>query len=155
MRAWSKNRSCGHTTSLVFRRPMLNEKRSGTLQGIQTNVLFRRWTKSVQTFLLWRMWRKCQQVSWLSTTARCLKFTQNVPFEFLNFGTFHQFCLIKTDLSGNTIWPQASGFQKLAKMDHFWHFQLTFVHSKCKRSSLRSQCWMRLFLWFSNTVLTF
>ena len=33
-------------------------------------------------------------------------------------------------------------------MDHFWHF----VHSKCKRSSLRSQCWMRLFLWFSNTV---
>ena len=29
---------------------------------------------------------------------------------------------------------------------------LTFVHSKCKRSSLRSQCWMRLFLWFSNTV---
>ena len=29
---------------------------------------------------------------------------------------------------------------------------LSFVHSKCKRSSLRSQCWMRLFLWFSNTV---
>ena len=24
---------------------------------------------------------------------------------------------------------------------------------KCKRSSLRSQCWMRHFLWFSNTVL--
>ena len=31
--------------------------------------------------------------------------------------------------------------------------KLTFVHSKCKRSSLRSQCWMRLFLWFSNTVI--
>ena len=29
---------------------------------------------------------------------------------------------IKTDLSGNTVWSQASGFQKLAKMDHFWHF---------------------------------
>ena len=26
------------------------------------------------------------------------------------------------------------------------------VHSKCKRSSLRSQCRMRLFLWLSNTV---
>ena len=25
--------------------------------------------------------------------------------------------------------------------------------STCKRSSLRSQSWMRLFLWFSNTVL--
>ena len=32
------------------------------------------------------------------------------------------FCPIKTDLSGNTVWPQASGFQKIAKMDHFWHF---------------------------------
>ena len=29
---------------------------------------------------------------------------------------------------------------------------LSFIHSKCKRSSLRSQCWMRLFLRFSNTV---
>ena len=33
----------------------------------------------------------------------------------------NNFCPIKTDLSGNTVW-QASGFQKLAKMDHFWHF---------------------------------
>ena len=36
----------------------------------------------------------------------------------------------------------------------FWHFYWNFWHSKCKRSSLRSQCWMGLFLWFSNTVLT-
>ena len=36
---------------------------------------------------------------------------------------------------------------------HFWYFWLIFVDSKCKRSLLRSQCWMRLFLWFSNTVL--
>ena len=50
------------------------------------------------------------------------------------------------DLSGNTVWPKVSGFQKLLKLT-------TFVHSKCKRSSLRSQCWMRLFLWFSNTVV--
>ena len=28
----------------------------------------------------------------------------------------------------------------------------TVVHSNCKRSSLRSQCWMRLFGQFSNTV---
>ena len=71
-------------------------------------------------------------------------------FDILAFST--NFCPIKTDLSGNTVWPQASDFQKLAKMDHFWHFLLTFIHSKCKCSSLRSQCWMRLFLWFSNTV---
>ena len=30
-------------------------------------------------------------------------------------------------------------FSKLTKMDHFWHFWLTFDHTKCKRSSLRSQ----------------
>ena len=71
-------------------------------------------------------------------------------FGILEF--FTNFCPIKIDLPGNTVWPQASGFQKLAKIDIFWHFLLTFVHSKCKRSSLRSQCWMRLFLWFSNTV---
>ena len=37
------------------------------------------------------------------------------------------------------------------KIGHFWHFWWPFFHSYCKRSSLRSQCWMRLFLWFSNT----
>ena len=35
----------------------------------------------------------------------------------------------------------------------FGNFYWTFVHSKCKRSSLRSPCWMILFMWFSNTVL--
>ena len=30
--------------------------------------------------------------------------------------------------------------------------QSTFVNSHCKRSSLRSQWWMILFLWFSNPV---
>ena len=28
-------------------------------------------------------------------------------------------------------------------------FKINFVHSKCKRGSHHSQCWMRLFLWFS------
>ena len=32
---------------------------------------------------------------------------------------------------------------------------MNFCHSKCKRSSLRSQCWMRLFLLFSTTVQFF
>ena len=61
-------------------------------------------------------------------------------------------CLIKSDMSGNAVWPQAAYFQNFAKMDNCWHFLLTFLHSKCRHSSLRSQCWMRLFLWFSNTV---
>ena len=37
-------------------------------------------------------------------------------------------------------------------MDNYWHFQFTFVNSKCKRSSLLQQWCMILFLQFSNTV---
>ena len=36
-------------------------------------------------------------------SAHCLKITQNVAYEFLNFGIFTNFCPIKTDLSGNTV----------------------------------------------------
>ena len=57
----------------------------------------------------------------------------HLNFSMLAFST--SFYPIKSDLSGNSIWPQT----------FFWHFQSTFVHSKCKRSSLRSQWWMRLF----------
>ena len=34
----------------------------------------------------------------------------------INFGP------IKNYLSGNTVWSQASVFQKVANIDHFWHF---------------------------------
>ena len=44
----------------------------------------------------------------------------HLDFLILVFST--NFCPIKTDLSGNNVWLQASGFQKLAKMDQFWHF---------------------------------
>ena len=49
----------------------------------------------------------------------------DLSFSILAFST--NFFPIKIDLSGNTVWPQASDFQKLAKMDQFWHFKLTFV----------------------------
>ena len=48
----------------------------------------------------------------------------HLNFWILAFST--NFCPIKTDLSGNTVWPQASGFQKLAKMDHFLAFLINF-----------------------------
>ena len=38
----------------------------------------------------------------------------------LNFGISTNICPIKNDLSGNTVWPQASGFQKLVKIDYFF-----------------------------------
>ena len=42
--------------------------------------------------------------------------------QFFNFGISTNFCPIKSDLSGFTVWPQASYFQKLAKIAHFWPF---------------------------------
>ena len=86
----------------------------------------------------------------LGTFPHCLKITQNVSFaNFSILAFFHQFlspfkidlsgntfgnsskcpflaftiifCLIKIDLSGNTVWPQASVFQKLAKTDLLWN----------------------------------
>ena len=62
--------------------------------------------------------------------AQCLKITQNVSFEFFNFSIFTNFCPIKVNMSGNTVWPQASGFQKLAKwtilafLVNFWPLKM-------------------------------
>ena len=41
-------------------------------------------------------------------------------FSIVAFST--NFCPTKTDLSGNTVWPQASRFQKLAKLSIFGIF---------------------------------
>ena len=43
-------------------------------------------------------------------------------FRYVFLAFFTNFWPIKTDLSGSSVWPQASRFQKLAKMNHFWHF---------------------------------
>ena len=51
---------------------------------------------------------------------KLLKMSHLNFFLILAFST--NFCPIKTDLSGNTVWPQASGFQKVAKMDHLGIF---------------------------------
>ena len=58
----------------------------------------------------------------ITEQAQCLKITKNVAFEFFILAFSTNFRPNKSDLSGNTVWPQASGFQKLAKMDHFCHF---------------------------------
>ena len=50
---------------------------------------------------------------------KCIKMS-HMNFSIWAFSSI--FCSIKGDMSGNTVWPQASGFQKLAKLDHFWHF---------------------------------
>ena len=66
----------------------------------------------------------------------------HLHFSILAFST--NFCPIKIDLSGNTVWPQASRFQKLAQMSIFGIFK-----NFCPLTMLK----MRLFRRFSNTVI--
>ena len=40
----------------------------------------------------------------LGKFLRCLKITKNVSFEFYNYDILTNFCLLKVDLSGNTVW---------------------------------------------------
>ena len=64
----------------------------------------------------------------------------------------NNFCPIKIDLSGSTVWPQASGFQKLAKLTIFGIFdELLFTQNVNVAHFARNVEW-DLFLWFSNTV---
>ena len=55
----------------------------------------------------------------------------------------------------HSVWksPKMSHFWFFAKMDHFGHSSWTFVRSKCKGSSLRWQCWMRLWGRFSHNMV--
>ena len=70
--------------------------------------------------------------------AQCFKITQNVALSI--------FCLV-------TLFNRKLKVVKnLQKRVILWTFIQLSIHSKCKRSSLRFQYWMRFFLWFSNTV---
>ena len=64
-------------------------------------------------------------------------------FEFWHFPPI--FVLLKLACLVTLFDRQLQLFKNSPNWPFFWHFQLTFVHSKWKRSSLRLQCWMRLF----------
>ena len=72
--------------------------------------------------LLWSV-RKQQPKNWINPHFYP---THNV-WKLLKMSHFNlefliTFCLIKSDLSGSTVWPQALGFQKLAKIERFGTF---------------------------------
>ena len=48
-----------------------------------------------------------QKIEKKNTQSQCLKNPQNVSFDLAT-----NVCPIKSDMSGNTVWQQASGFQK-------------------------------------------
>ena len=95
--------------------------------------------------LHWKKWIWIES-TWSHVAHIVWKLLKMLHLKFSIFAFLIIFCPIKIDLSGNTVWPQASGRQKLATVANW----LTFVHSKCNRNSLRSQCWMRLFCDFQT-----
>ena len=58
-------------------------------------------------------------VLFILTISQCLKITQNIAYEFFNLGISINFCPIEIGLSGSTVWPQASIFQNIAKLNNF------------------------------------
>ena len=86
--------------------------RSGLKLGLEQDLIM---FCCLTTFILLKF-KVCQFLKMFENYSKCPIWI----FEFWHFPPF--FVPIKTDLSGNTVWPQASGFQKLAKIDLFWHF---------------------------------
>ena len=81
------------------------------------------------------------------TSARCLKITQNVAFEFWPFSSI--FVLLKLTCLVTLFDRKLQVFKNSPK----WTFCFAFLISFCPlKMSLCSQCWMRLRLWFSNTM---
>ena len=71
----------------------------------------------------------------VKSQSRCLKITENVSFEFCNFGIFNQFLSCQNWPVWQHCLTLSFRFSKTRQIGHFWHF----VDSKCKRCSLRSQ----------------
>ena len=92
---------------------------------LATLTLFLRLSNTVNSFKI------IKKVSILG--SHCLKITQYVAFEFLNFSISHQFP------SGNTVWPQLQVIKNSPNWTIYWHFYWTFVYQKCNSSSLHSQ----------------
>ena len=72
-------------------------------------------------------------------------------FQFWHFPP--KFVLLKSTCLVTLFDCKFEVFKNWPKWIKFGFFYWTFVHSKCKHSSLCSKFWMRLFLWFSTTVM--
>ena len=73
---------------------------------------------------MWTMWQNSNEWNSIAKVTTITLF-ENYPkclIWIFQFWHFPPILFINIELSGNTVWPQASGFQTLAKMDHFWHF---------------------------------
>ena len=78
--------------------------------------------------------------------------TKMSHLNFLIFAFFINFVLKNMTFLVTLFDHKLQVFKNSPNWTIFWHFWLTFGHSKCKHSSLRSQCWMRLFVGFSSSI---
>ena len=83
-------------------------------------LLITKWTRS-----LWFLGTKIVTFSTMKIFNHCTVFENHPKCRTWNCQFWHYspfFGLLKIDISGNTVWPQALGFLKLAKIDNFGIF---------------------------------
>ena len=85
--------------------------------------------KILQGFFIFLFWLLLlffsRKNSWKTINRKMHCVWKSSKMSHLNFWSMvfsTNFCQIKIDLSGNTVWLQVSGFQKFAKLTNFWHF---------------------------------
>ena len=61
------------------------------------------------------IFKHCDSSTLIENHSKC-------PIWIFNFAIFHQFLSYQSEMSNNTVWPKATGFQKLAKSTIFGIF---------------------------------
>ena len=99
-----------------------------------------------------------------SAFSQYSKIIQNVAFGIFQVST--NFCPMNIELSGNSVRPQASDFQKGRQLDNFWHFTelfptlfsvifKRFVCLKCKiKTFVIEKRTFKWHVWAENVVMT-
>ena len=120
----SKDQSEQHTVFTLVKAEMRQTFYRHTRRVEESKVMPK---KNPGDFSFWHIWCLYCILMYKNRTSFTIKHTvwkllkmSHLIFLILAFSPI--FGPIQADLSGNTVWPQASGFQKLAKMDHFWPF---------------------------------
>ena len=86
-----------------------------------------------QTFYFFSVWKQKFSKKYVENKSKC-------GFLILAFSSI--FVQLKVTCLVTLFDRKLQVFKNSPVIDHFWSI---FVHSKCKRSSLHSQCWMRFF----------
>ena len=117
---------------------------------LSTNALITKWNFYGWEKQLGKMWKECDQASPqnLLLYTQCLKITHLSRLNLSIMAFFTNFCLRVTLFD-----RKLQFFSKIPQNWPFFDFWMNFCILKWKRSSLRSQSSMRLYLWFSYPMI--